>query len=145
MLEKFLRSGLSPRKMALTLALGSVIGILPVLWGATLLCVIAAALFRLNQAGIQAVNYLAYPIQIALFIPFYRLGEWLFPGSLVIPLSGHGGQFSALLARAGASTFKAVGAWAVIAPPLAVTLYLISYPVFSGRLSKAPRLPVAKR
>lgn len=130
-LEKFLHSGLSPRKMALTLALGSVIGILPVLWGTTLLCVIAAALFRLNQAGIQAVNYLVYPIQLALFVPFFRMGERLFPWSFTATAFGHGGPFCAFLARAGASNLKAIGAWGVIAPPLAVILYILTIPVMS--------------
>ncbi len=135
-LEKFLRCGLSPRKLALTLALGTVIGILPVLWGSTLLCVLAAAIFRLNQVSIQAVNYLVYPIQLALFIPFFRLGEKFFPGSPGVTINSHGGHFYAFLARAGLSNIKAIGAWSMIAPPLAVLLYFLSYPVFSGRLRK---------
>ena len=32
---------------------------------------------KLNQVGIQVGNYAAYPLQIVLFIPFIRVGEWL--------------------------------------------------------------------
>ncbi len=135
LLEKFLRCGLSPRRMALTLALGVTIGILPVVWGATLLCSLAALFFRLNQAGIQAVNYLAYPLQLALFVPFFRMGEKLFPG-LTVTSKGHGGPFCAFLARAGASNIKAIGAWCVVAPPLAVILFGVSLPIFSARMGK---------
>ena len=71
--------GISPRKLALTLAIGFVVGFLPVLWGATLLCAGLAFLFRLNQAIIQSANFLAYPVQIAMFVPFYRMGARIFP------------------------------------------------------------------
>ncbi|HTP67094.1 MAG TPA: DUF2062 domain-containing protein [Geobacteraceae bacterium] len=130
LLDNFLKGGLSPRKLALTLALGSVIGILPVLWGTTLLCVLAAALFRLNQVSIQAVNYLVYPIQLALFIPFLRMGERFFPGAPGMTVNAHGGPIYAFLARAGSSNIKAVGAWTIIALPLALVLYGISLPLF---------------
>ena len=142
LLDSFLKCGLSPRKLALTLALGSVIGILPVLWGTTLLCVLAAAVFRLNQVSIQAVNYLVYPIQLALFIPFIRMGERFFPGTPVMTAHAHGGPFYDFLARAGLSNIKAVGAWTIIALPLALVLYGISLPLF--RSVSLPIDPLAK-
>ena len=136
-LQKFLSSGRSPGKLALTLALGVTIGILPLLWGTTLLCAAAAALFRLNPVGIQAVNYLVYPIQLLLFVPFSRMGERFFPISLHFAIPANGSLCS-YLARAGMSNIKAIGAWGVVAPFLAVILYLVSLQIFSGRMNKLP-------
>lgn len=74
-----LRSGLTPQKLALTLCLGTALGVMPLLCGSTLLCALLAARFKLNQATMQAVNYCCYPLQLALLLPFCRLGEILFP------------------------------------------------------------------
>lgn len=73
-----LRQGVTPEKIALGLALGIIIGTTPLIGSTTILCVVAAALLRLNPAAIQLVNYLMFPVQLALLIPFFRAGEWLF-------------------------------------------------------------------
>jgi uncharacterized protein (DUF2062 family) len=70
-----LRQGLTPEKLALSLALGVGLSCFPVFGTTTLLCTIAAVAFRLNLPAIQVGNYLALPLQLALFIPFLRLGE----------------------------------------------------------------------
>jgi uncharacterized protein (DUF2062 family) len=111
--------GITPHKLALTLALGVAVGILPLLWGSTLLCALLAFAFGLNQAGIQAVNYLSYPLQLALLVPFYRLGAKLFPFAASFACSSVKGGGLAV------ATLKALGAWLLIAPPTAVLLYLI--------------------
>lgn len=126
-----LASGLSPRELALTLALGAALGILPLPWGATLLCAGAAFLFRLNQGAIQVVNYLVYPLQLMLFIPYYRLGGFLFPGSPGPSLTGSAP--SAFLADAGAATLKAVCAWALTAPAPALVVYVVSLALLRRR------------
>ncbi len=81
-----LRQGVTPKEIALTIALGLVLGVFPILGATTLLCGIAAARLRLNQPVIQLVNYVAYPLQLAAIIPFYRAGESLF-GQPHLPLS----------------------------------------------------------
>ncbi len=73
-----LRQGITPEKIALSLALGMTLGIAPMIGSTTLLCVIAAFVLRLNPAAIQIVNYLMSPLQLALLIPFIRAGEWVF-------------------------------------------------------------------
>jgi len=73
-----LKAGLTPEKLALTIVLGSVIGVLPVLGSTTILCGIVAVGLGLNLPVIQAVNYLVYPLQILMIIPFIRAGEWIF-------------------------------------------------------------------
>src|ERR1700692_2676016 len=76
---QWLRQGISPPRLALTLALGFVIGCIPLIGLPTGLCALIALAFRLNQPAIQAANYAAMPFQIALIVPFVRLGEKLTP------------------------------------------------------------------
>ena len=74
----FLQQGISPEKMALALAIGITIGTLPLLGATTLLCTLLAFWLRLNMAFLQLVNYIFYPIQLLLYIPFLRIGAGLF-------------------------------------------------------------------
>jgi uncharacterized protein (DUF2062 family) len=73
-----LRQGVTPEKIALSVALGAALGVFPALGCSTTLCAIAAILLRLNLPAIQMVNYFVYPAQIALLVPFFRWGEKLF-------------------------------------------------------------------
>lgn len=75
---EFLRQGLTPQRLSFTIALGITLGVIPVLGSTMLLCTLAAIAFRLNLAAIQLVSWLAYPFQLALLIPFYRIGGWMF-------------------------------------------------------------------
>ncbi len=73
-----LRQGITPEKIALTIALGGALGIFPILGATTLLCTVAGVWLRLNQPIIQLMNVLVYPAQLLLLLPFYRAGETLF-------------------------------------------------------------------
>ncbi len=73
-----LRQGVTPEKIALSVALGAALGVFPALGWSTTLCAIAAIVLRLNLPAIQLVNYFVYPAQIALLVPFFRWGEKLF-------------------------------------------------------------------
>jgi len=74
----FLQQGISPEKMGLALAIGITIGIMPLLGATTLLCTLLAFRFKLNMAFLQLVNYVVYPIQLLLYIPFLRIGAGFF-------------------------------------------------------------------
>jgi uncharacterized protein (DUF2062 family) len=73
----WLAQGVSPRRLALTLALGFAIGCIPVIGIPTVLCATVALALRLNLPAIQAANYAAMPLQLTLIVPFMRLGRWL--------------------------------------------------------------------
>jgi len=73
-----LTQGITPDKIALSVAVGIVLGIFPVLGSTTILCAAAALIFQLNLPAIQVVNYLIYPLQLFLLVPFIRMGEKLF-------------------------------------------------------------------
>jgi uncharacterized protein (DUF2062 family) len=73
-----LKQGISPEKLALTIALGIILGVTPVIGSTTMLCTVAAFALRLNLPAIQLVNGVVYPLQFVLLIPYYRLGAWMF-------------------------------------------------------------------
>lgn len=81
-----LRQGVTPEKLALCLALGAGIGVFPILGTTTAICAVVALALRLNLVAIQVANYLVYPLQLLLIIPFLRLGERLV-GAPAFPLS----------------------------------------------------------
>ena len=73
----WLRQGISPRRLALTLALGFAIGCFPVVGITTALCALLALALKLNLPAIEAANYLVMPLQFVLIVPFVRMGGWL--------------------------------------------------------------------
>lgn len=72
-----LRQGITPQKIALSIAIGAIVGIFPVLGTTTVLCTVAAAALRLNLVAVHTVHYAMTPVQIFLIIPFVRVGEHL--------------------------------------------------------------------
>lgn len=137
MAKSVLQEGLTPEQVALTVCLGCAVGTLPFLCGTTLVCACLAAYLGLNQAAMQAVNYLVYPLQLALMVPFARLGERFLPwGPRVSTDIFHRalhGHFLSALNLIGWATLKASGAWLVTVPPLALLLYVSSLAVLRRR------------
>jgi uncharacterized protein (DUF2062 family) len=124
-LAEWLRQGVSPRRLALTLALGFAIGCLPVVGLPTALCVVLALVLRLNLPAIQAANYAVMPLQLVLIAPFVRLGGWLvsltpkhIAGARILL---HLLPVHALLHLAGFAA-QALLAWLVIAVPAVIVL-----------------------
>lgn len=70
--------GLSNEKVALSCTVGVLMGLMPLAWGSCALCLLIGWQFNLNHPLIQVLNYALYPLQIALFLPFFYAGSWLF-------------------------------------------------------------------
>src|SRR5580700_9572236 len=140
---ELLRQGVTPEKMALSLALGVALGVFPVLGTTTALCALVAFLWRLNLPAIQMVNYFVYPLQIALLIPFFRAGEELF-GAPHLPLSVSQILAMAHLSFWGATRFlwtaiwHAAVAWCLIAPVFVGLAHVILVPLL-GRVARKSR------
>jgi uncharacterized protein (DUF2062 family) len=84
-----LKQGTAPKPLALALSLGLWLALLPILGATTITCVLAAMALRLNQVLMQTVNYLAYPLQLLLILPFYAAGARVFGGpALSMDLGG---------------------------------------------------------
>lgn len=141
--ESWLRQGISPQRLALTLALGFAIGCIPVIGVPTALCLVVALGLRLNMPAIQAANYAAMPFQIALIFPFVRLGGWLFSSSMHPALNasmlGHQPP-TRLIWVSGSLAGEALGAWLVTAVPMVLLLTLVLTPL----LRKVPLVATAQ-
>ncbi|HEY1805267.1 MAG TPA: DUF2062 domain-containing protein [Terracidiphilus sp.] len=138
----WLSQGISCRRLALTLALGFAIGCIPVIGIPTVLCAGLALALRLNLPAIQVANYLAMPLQLALIVPFVRLGGRITtrlasPESSQVAIPGALQHFSALhfAAHMSGMAGEALLAWLVAAVPavllmtLALNLMLRRIPV----------------
>lgn len=124
-LAGWLRQGISPRRLALTLALGFTIGCVPVVGIPTLLCAAIALALGLNLPAIQVANYAAMPFQLALIAPFLRLGA-RFSAFGMRPVSGPG-MFLHLPAlqmagHLGGMAGQAILGWVLVAGPAAALL-----------------------
>jgi uncharacterized protein (DUF2062 family) len=140
-----LRQGTTPEKIALSIAVGVVLGIFPSLGWTTLLCFLATLLFGLNLPAVQLVNYFAYPLQLALLIPFIRAGEILFHSARlplsVVQIAGmiHTNVGNAIKVL-WTVTLHAIVVWALLAPPVIYILYRVLVPVLR-RLAQLSGLP----
>jgi len=81
-----LRGGVTPRRLAWSLALGVVVGINPSIGLASLAVALLAWAFGLNQAASQIGVHAVTPLHVLLFLPFIELGVYLFHTSR-LPLS----------------------------------------------------------
>src|ERR1700751_14009 len=77
-LAKLLRQGVTPEKLALSLALSAALAVIPAFGWSVWLCGLAGLALGVDLPAMQVVNYFLYPAQVALLLPFFRLGETLF-------------------------------------------------------------------
>ena len=83
-----LRMGATPRSLAWSIAVGLLIGINPMVGTTTLFCLAAAFSFRLNVVASQIANHAMFPLELALVVPFIKLGSRVFH-TAAMPLSPH--------------------------------------------------------
>lgn len=77
-LLRLLRGGVTPRRLAWSLALGMVIGINPSVGLTTVIVILLAWTLGLNQVASQIGAHIVAPIHLLLFVPFVQLGVHLF-------------------------------------------------------------------
>ena len=77
-LLRLLRGGVTPRRIAWSLALGMAVGINPSVGLTTLLVVLLAWMFGLNQVASQIGTHVVAPLHLLLLIPFIQAGVYLF-------------------------------------------------------------------
>jgi uncharacterized protein (DUF2062 family) len=133
-IQAVLAMGVTPKRIAVSVAAGSIIGIFPFLGTTTVLSTVVAFRFRLNLVVMQAFNWLVAGIQLLLLLPFMRLGEKLFrtdPIPLtreqVVEMFSEG--FFHSIRTLGSSLIHAMSGWAVIAPLIFAGLYFAALPL----------------
>ena len=131
-----LRQGLSPEQLALTVAVGVGVGLVPLLGAITTLATLAALRLRLNVAAMQLVSHLMTPLQLLLIIPLLRQGARLLGNAQEKELSL--GQIRQLFAHDWRAALHllwraelgALALWLLAAIPLVVVLYFVLRPLF---------------
>ncbi len=145
---KQLTQGITPEKIALTLAVGTALAFFPILGTTTLLCLFIGIFLRLNQPLIQLVNALCTLPHLLVIYLLFRLGGFLFGtppahanASEFILRNPHNhfsilmvyGMFSyphrAFWHRVAFEALHAIVAWLVIAPFWIGTIYYTSLPM----------------
>ncbi len=77
-LLRLLKRGVSPKRLAWSLAIAIVVGINPFLGSTTVFMLLVAWLFGLNQVATQIGIHVVAPLQWLLFLPFVHAGIVLF-------------------------------------------------------------------
>jgi uncharacterized protein (DUF2062 family) len=129
-ISALLTQGITPEKIALSLAFGIVLGTFPVLGSTTVLCAAAALIFGLNLPAIQLVNWLIYPMQLFLLVPFLRIGEKLFHAaplqfSLAQILSMVRADMPHAVSTLWLAELHAISAWLLIGLPAMLLIYFL--------------------
>jgi uncharacterized protein (DUF2062 family) len=129
-----LTQGLSPDRIALTVAVGLCIAIIPVVGVTTVLCLVAAWALRLNQPIIQTINWGSYALQLLLIIPFIRLGETIFQAprmtlSLEELVSYAKSDPFGMLVSLSTTIGHAVVAWLLVIPFLGALVFFTVRPL----------------
>jgi len=123
-----LKQGLTVRHVSLGLALALTVAVFPVVVLPMVVCALLGALLGLNQPLMQTINYVVGPIQIMLFLPFMRLGEYVF-GFKPFPLDMEAlrtildKDMADIMRELGVAIGHAAAGWALCAPFLFVILY----------------------
>lgn len=134
-----LTQGITPGKIALTLAVGSAFALFPILGTTTLLCLAVGILLRLNQPIIQIINALCTPLHLPVIYGFYRLGNLIFsvPNSPIgIRMMEHMFWYDPMefFERFGLTALHMIVAWALIAPFWSIIVYTFALPVLREAL-----------
>ncbi len=132
-----LTQGLTPRKIALTIAIGSALALFPILGTTTLLCVAAGVVLKLNQPILQAVNIALTPLHLPVIYFSFHWGSRIFgSGPAAIDFSAmqrelldQPWQFIQDYSRA---SLHAIEFWAVAMPLLVLVVFYTSWPILRG-------------
>jgi uncharacterized protein (DUF2062 family) len=132
-----LTQGLTPQKIALTIAIGSSIAMFPILGTTALLCLIVGVFMKLNQPIMQAINLACAPIHFPFIFYSFKWGEQLFGNphtklewrAMKKLLLENPWQF---VKDYDQTALHAIVIWAVLLPFWGVTVYYIMLPIMRG-------------
>lgn len=129
-----LTQGITPEKLALTIAVGSAVALFPVLGTTTILCFIVGLVFRLNQPLLQLLNQALWPVHVPVIYGCLRLGERMFgvpPSELTFTHAKAllWSRPSLFFEEFGLSLVHAIAAWALVAPASVLLVYAALRPI----------------
>jgi len=136
-----LRQGISADKLSWTIALGCAFGIFPVMGTTSVVCLIPAAIFKLNQPVIHAVRLALWPVHLALILPFIKIGQWFFgseqiTGSVPILLKEFFESPARFSENYWLAALQGIAAWSVAIIPLIFIVRAITFPILRATAAR---------
>lgn len=134
-IKALLVQGISPRKMAATLATGSVCSLFPFLGFTSLLNLGVGPWLRMNQPILQTLNQLLGPLQLVMILVYVRVGEVIWGaepfrfsiGEMTATFREE--NFAGFLEKFGMAGIHAFTAWTLTAPVLFGVVFLVFNPL----------------
>lgn len=129
-IQKAIKEGISIERLSVSLALGITIGLIPLFGITTLIVGLIALSLRLNFVAMQVAHYIVHPIQIALLIPFLKMGSLLMKNDGV-SFSVHQyihlfkTDFWGTIRELWLVNLSAIGIWLILSIPLFFGLYYL--------------------
>ena len=129
-----LTQGITPEKIALTVAIGSCLALFPIIGTTTLLCFLVAILLRLNQPIIHLINQALWPVHVPAIFACLKLGELILGATHVHFSLKHMNQLfwnspAQFFKEFGATAGHAIVGWAIAAPVYVAVVYFIALPI----------------
>jgi uncharacterized protein (DUF2062 family) len=139
-----LTQGVTPDRLAATLAVGTACSLFPFLGLTSLLNLIVGIRLRMNQPILQTLNQLLGPLHLLMILVYVRFGEWLWRieggrftiGDMLRTFRDE--TFIVFLERFGWAGIHALTAWIITTPLLLAVLYYPLRPVLR-RLARLRR------
>ncbi|MBW7895990.1 MAG: DUF2062 domain-containing protein [Opitutaceae bacterium] len=139
-----LTQGVTPDRLAATLAVGTACSLFPFLGLTSLLNLVVGVRLRMNQPILQTLNQLLGPVHLLMILVYVRFGEWLWRsegahftvGEVVRTFRDE--TLLVFLERFGWAGIHALTAWLVTTPVLIALLYFPLRPVMH-RLARLRR------
>lgn len=129
-IKKSLLKGTSAEKLSVSLALGFIIGLIPLYGLTTVIVAMVAVILRQNLIIMQIAHFIVQPLQIILLIPFLKLGnsvflktEYAFTLQQYIVLFKN--DFWNAISDFWKVNLSAVAIWFIISVPLFVICYYL--------------------
>lgn len=130
-----LSQGVTPDKIAATLAVGTAISLFPFFGLTTAFNILVGLKLRMNQPLLQVLNYLLTPLHLIMIFVYVRIGETLWraegnPFSLgELFTTFHEKSLGEFFARFGWTGIHALTAWSLSAPLIVAGLYYTLRPL----------------
>uniref|UniRef100_A0A0D3AT89 Uncharacterized protein n=3 Tax=Brassica TaxID=3705 RepID=A0A0D3AT89_BRAOL len=152
-LLQILRRGTEPKQLAFSAALGITLGIFPICGVPVFLCGVAIAFLgsACHAPTVMLANIIATPVELALVVPFLRLGEKV-TGGPHFPLTSDALK-KVFTGQASQEVFLSIGnallGWLVATPFFFIALYVVLMPCFKilvhkfGAVSSTPKTPTS--
>ena len=131
--------GLTPEKIAFSIAVGIISGIFPVFGATTILSLLLTLIFRQNLIVVQSVQWLMGFLQIFLIIPFIQFGAFLLNRQILhiniqqIRLAFQPGIVAGLK-TIGVLHLYGILTWIIIAIPVGLVSYLVFLTIFKKKI-----------